>query len=213
MSDDVYPRLPVMLNLAGRRCVVVGGGATAVRRCRSLLECGAQVTVVAPQCDPALAGLPVRWVERPYEDGDLRGAALVVVATDDPLMNVLIAEEAAARGVLVNRADEPNAGDFTVMAHARRQTLTLAVDSGGASASAAAAIRDAMLDQLDPDWITLLQEAAPMRQKIQGLGLAARERQRRLRQLTDDRAMGILKDCGVAALREHLGGTAAGEDA
>ncbi|RPI64085.1 MAG: uroporphyrinogen-III C-methyltransferase, partial [Planctomycetaceae bacterium] len=38
--------LPIMLNLAGRRVVVVGGGAVGLRKARALLDAGAAVTLV-----------------------------------------------------------------------------------------------------------------------------------------------------------------------
>jgi uroporphyrin-III C-methyltransferase/precorrin-2 dehydrogenase/sirohydrochlorin ferrochelatase len=48
---------PVLLDLTGRRVVVVGGGRVALRRARGLLEAGALVHVVAPAVLPELAEL------------------------------------------------------------------------------------------------------------------------------------------------------------
>ena len=50
---------PLVLDLAGRRAVVVGGGTVALRRVRGLLDAGASVQVVAPSVRPELAALPV----------------------------------------------------------------------------------------------------------------------------------------------------------
>ncbi len=229
----MLPRLPVMLNLAGRRCVVVGGGRVALRRCRSLLECGARITVIAPRIAGELRELGVTLAEREYAAGDLEGAFLVVIATDNPAANAAVAAEAAARGVPTNRTDDAAAGDVTFMAHARippnpprnpprnplRNTpgslaaapLTLAVDTGGGSASAAAAIRDELAAALDPAWATLLREAGPWRVALKKRGLEPAERAARLRRLTDHAAMRILRACGDAALREHLARVAAGD--
>src|SRR5205085_12486991 len=41
--------LPVMLRVAGRRCVIDGRGAVSTRRARALLDAGAMVTVIAPE--------------------------------------------------------------------------------------------------------------------------------------------------------------------
>ena len=46
---------PLMLDLTGRRAVVVGGGRVALRRAQALLAAGALVHVIAPRVDPALA--------------------------------------------------------------------------------------------------------------------------------------------------------------
>lgn len=199
-----------MLRLRGQRCVVVGGGAVAARRAASLVACGAQVVVVAPAMDPKLDELLIERAERGYEAGDLDGAFLVVIATDNPAVNQRVADEAAEAGVLINRADNAGAGDLTVMAHDRRGPLTLAVDTGQTSAAAAKAIRAELLEALDDDWITLLTEARPWRAKIQSSVPDDSERARRLRQLADDTAMQTLKHQGVSALRARLQAVAEG---
>ncbi|PYO50344.1 MAG: siroheme synthase, partial [Candidatus Rokuibacteriota bacterium] len=48
---------PAFLDLRGRRCLVVGGGAVADRKVHGLLQCGARVTVVSTALVPALARL------------------------------------------------------------------------------------------------------------------------------------------------------------
>jgi precorrin-2 dehydrogenase/sirohydrochlorin ferrochelatase len=195
---------PVMLNLNGRRCVVVGGGPTAARRAESLVASGAQVVVVAPEFAPRLDGLLVERRERGYEAGDLDGAFLVVVATDRPEVNRRVAADAEAAGVLVNRADEPGAGDVTAMAAGRSGPVTVAVDSGGSSAAAGRAMLDELLERLDPDWPVLLAAARPWRRRVQRAVADPGERALRLRRLTDDQARHILRDHGEAGLAEHL---------
>jgi uroporphyrinogen-III C-methyltransferase (EC 2.1.1.107)/precorrin-2 dehydrogenase (EC 1.3.1.76) len=41
--------LPIFLDMQGRPCLVVGGGATAARKVSNLLRAGASVTLVAPE--------------------------------------------------------------------------------------------------------------------------------------------------------------------
>jgi precorrin-2 dehydrogenase/sirohydrochlorin ferrochelatase len=161
------PDLPVMLRIEGKRCVIVGGGPVARRRAAALLEAGGRVTVVAPQIDPDLAAMSVTVERRAYRETDLDGAFLVVVATGDDAVNAAIGEDARRRGVLVNRADEPTEGDFTVPAHARHGPITLAVHTGGVSAGAGAAIRRELSAALDPAWPRLLELVAPFRSRIQ----------------------------------------------
>ena len=89
---------PVFLRLAGRRCVVVGGGEVAERKVRSLLAAGAQVAVVSPSLTAELAALAVRGeiehAARPYRTGDLAGALLAYAATDDESLHEDISNEA-----------------------------------------------------------------------------------------------------------------------
>ena len=38
---------PMFLNLKGKRCLIIGGGLVAYRKLKSLIECGAEVTMVS----------------------------------------------------------------------------------------------------------------------------------------------------------------------
>lgn len=198
--------LPVILHLEGRRCLVVGGGAVAQRRVRALLEAGARVTVIAPRICAPLKRMGARIVQRAYRSSDLRGAFLVVAATDDPATNQRIARDARRKSILVNRVDEPEGGDLVIPAHARRGPLMLAVYTGGISASASAVIRNQLLAALDPDWLRLLKLAGPWRRKIQNTVTDSRRRRKLLLALTGPQAMGLLKRGGFRAVRRYYQG-------
>lgn len=192
--------LPLMINVTGKRCVVVGAGSVGARRARSLAEAGARVIVIALQVHPSvrMAGLKVQ--ERAFEPSDLDEALMVVVATDIPEINDMVAQAASDRGVLVNRADDAAKSDIMFMTSHRDGPLTVAVHSGGASASAAVRIRDLLTEHLDPDWARLLAIALPIRQQVQQMGLDAAKRASILARLSDDRALASLKEGGESAL-------------
>ncbi len=200
---SIMPDLPVMLRVEGRRCVVVGGSGVALRRAGALLEAGAVVTVIAPRIDPELRRINVQLEERPYRASDLEGAMLVVVATDAMDVNAQIQRDANERNVLVNRADDPTSGDFTVAAHRHEGPITLAVHSGGVSAAAAAAIRDELLAKLDPLWRSLLETVSPYRKRLQQRIADPKRRAAQLLRLTDEHAMDLLRQRGREALVAH----------
>lgn len=198
------PGLPAVLQLEGRRCLVVGGGPVAVRRAQALLESGGIVRVVAPRIDEHFARMSVATERRGFEPTDLEGVFLVVVATDDAEVNEAVAQAARDGRVLLNRADRPEAGDVAIPAHHRTGPITLAVDTGGVSASAAAKLRDGFARSIDPVWPALLEAAHPVRKEIQRrLPDDASSRTRLLRALTDPRSMTILEHRGIDALHEH----------
>jgi uroporphyrin-III C-methyltransferase/precorrin-2 dehydrogenase/sirohydrochlorin ferrochelatase len=122
---------PLMLDLTGRRAVVVGGGPVALRRAQALLAAGAQVHVIAPQVDPALAGLPVTVTRRRYRDGDLAGAWLAHAATDDPAVNGAVAAEAERLRLWCVRADDAARSPAWTPAVTRHGDITVAVTAGG----------------------------------------------------------------------------------
>lgn len=197
--------LPVMLKIGGCRCVVIGGGAVAARRVGSLLEAGARVTLISPQVHESLdeqANLTIH--RRAYRQGDLAGARLVVIASDDPQANIAAADEAKAAGVLVNRADDPEQGDLAIPAHAHHGPVTLAVHTSGISATASAAIRRELSASLASHWPSLLAAVAPWRARIQGAIHDPADRRRRLAALVDEQALALWRQGGQAALEARL---------
>ena len=122
--------LPILLDLLGRRVVIVGGGTVAARRAKTFTEAGAAVVVIAPVVTPALAGAPVELLRRRYQPGDLSEAWLAVTATDDPAVNAAVAEEAAAARIFCVRADTAAAGTARVPAILHSGELTVSVNAG-----------------------------------------------------------------------------------
>jgi siroheme synthase-like protein len=168
---------PVFLDLAGRHCLVVGGGGVAERRIETLLEAGAAVTVVSPEVTPALAELGaagrIRHVARPYQPGDLAAADLAFTATDDPAISAAVALEARSRAVWLNAADDPEHCDFMLPGVVRRGVLTVAVGSSGASPALTRALREYLDAALGPEWKTLGELAATARRELRAAGRAA----------------------------------------
>ena len=114
--DEVpgQPPYPVGLRLAGRRVVVVGGGAVAQRRIPTLLGAGALVTVVSPVVRPAIEAMAasgeITHVPRPYAGGDLDGAWYALACTDVPEVNAAVAQGAQRRRIFCVRADAAPGG-------------------------------------------------------------------------------------------------------
>lgn len=137
---------PIVLDLADRPCLVVGGGPIAEGKVRGLLATGARVTVVSPTLTPALGALAaegrIAHRPRPYAPGDLAGVALALAASGDRAVSAAVLAEGRERGVWVNSADDPERCDFFLPAVLRRGALTVAVSTGGASPALTRAVRD-----------------------------------------------------------------------
>jgi uroporphyrin-III C-methyltransferase/precorrin-2 dehydrogenase/sirohydrochlorin ferrochelatase len=143
------------LRLAGRRVVVVGGGAVAARRVRTLLGSGADVVVVAPQVADPLRELAdagrLAWLARDYRPGDLDGAWYAIAATDVSEVNVEVVSEAEERRVFCVRADLSGEGSAVTPATGSAAGLQVGVVTTGGDADPrrAAAARDVILAALD----------------------------------------------------------------
>lgn len=204
--DQPYVDLPIMLTVRGRRCLVVGAGGVGVRRAKLLAQAGAHVVIVATEVHPSARLVGGAIHERAFEPADLDGVLLAVAATNCSDVNQAVSDAAADRGVLVNRSDRGLAGDFAFMASHRDGPLTVAVHTGGASASAASRIRSLVTESLDPDWAQLLALALPVRQVIQTKIGDSTKRTALLRRLTDDQAMQTLKTEGEVGLKTLYAG-------
>src|SRR5436309_974756 len=136
---------PAFLDLRGRRCLVVGGGAIAERKVHGLLECGARVGVVSPALVPALARLAasgrIEHRARAFRKVDARGCVLVIAATGVAAVDDAVAEAARRHGALVNAVDRPARCDFIYGSVLRRGALQIAVSTGGRSPALAREIR------------------------------------------------------------------------
>ncbi|MFC4614548.1 uroporphyrinogen-III C-methyltransferase [Cellulomonas algicola] len=146
------PRHPLLLDVAGRRVVVVGGGPVAARRVARLVDDGADVLVVAPRlcedlADAVARGL-VHWAEREYATGDLDGAWLVHTATGEPAVDDAVAADAEAARTWCVRADDAARSTAWTPAVARVDDVTVAV-STGRDPRRAAALRSALRVLLD----------------------------------------------------------------
>lgn len=125
--------------------MVVGGGRTALRKVKALLAHGAEVEVISSafctELDKLADSRDIRVIRRHYQAGDLKGAFVVIAATDDHDTNLRVAREAKKTAVLVNIVDDPDMSDFIVPSYMCRGDVTIAVSTAGKSPALARKIR------------------------------------------------------------------------
>lgn len=153
MRVEGNPYYPVLLDLHGCSCLVVGGGPVALRKVRGLLAAGAAVRVVSPEAVPALAALAeagrIRWERRPFRPGDAAGQAMVFACTGQADVDRQVVLEARREAAWVNAAGAPELGNVILPAVCRRGRLTVAVSTAGASPALARRVRDDLASYLD----------------------------------------------------------------
>jgi uroporphyrin-III C-methyltransferase/precorrin-2 dehydrogenase/sirohydrochlorin ferrochelatase len=111
-------QLPIFVNLAGRRVILVGDGEPAEAKARLVRAAGGELAGEAAR-DAALAFVAIA------DDGEAQAAA----------------SRLRARGLLVNVVDRPALSDFLMGAIVDRDPVTVAISTAGASASLARALR------------------------------------------------------------------------
>jgi precorrin-2 dehydrogenase/sirohydrochlorin ferrochelatase len=179
MHSNSYP---IMLNIAQKHCLVIGGGLVATRKVKGLLEAAAFITIISPEITEDLRKLveqaesTVRWTQRVYVVGELAKhqwqqteqtdvfqmrPVLVFAATADETVNQQIVVDCAHAGLLVNSVNQPEIGDFVLPANLRRGRLTISVSASGASPMLTQQIRDQLATQFGPEyeeWLEFLNE-------------------------------------------------------
>ena len=137
---------PVFLDLTGRSCVIIGGGEVAERKIGTLLECDCRITLISREVTSAIQEWADRgdiiWQSRDYQAGDLKGAFLVIAATDQPHTNQAITREAETERALLNVVDNAPLCTFIAPAIVKRGEVTIAISTGGASPALSRKLRE-----------------------------------------------------------------------
>lgn len=156
-----YP-YPIMVNLAGRQCLVIGGGPIAERKVFSLLEAGARVTLISMEFTERLAELANnsevvlhRQTFHPsmMTSDELIPFTLVVAATNSAEINAQVYEFATAQGKLVNVVDQPELSSYIQPSVVRRGKLVIAVSTGEL-------VHQQLVESLG-NWITIMVRNTP----------------------------------------------------
>jgi len=161
---------PMFMKLVGRQCLVVGAGKIGEPKIVGLLETGARIRVVALDASQAVrewarAG-KIELELRAFSNEDLRGAFLVVVATNSRTLNERIYHEAQRLGVLCNVVDVPDLCDFFYPSIVRRGDLQIAVSTAGQSPSLAQKIRQQLERQFGLAYAAWVAELGETRKLI-----------------------------------------------
>jgi precorrin-2 dehydrogenase/sirohydrochlorin ferrochelatase len=165
---------PVMLELAGRRCVVIGSDAVREGKVEGLLAAGADdVLVVASGPVERLDELArvdgVAVERRGWRADDLDGAFLVVAASRDGDERRAIAREARSRRALVNVMDDVANCDWSAPGVVRRGELVIAIATGGASPALTKALRVQLAAEFGEEWSEVLAVLRSVREQTMPL--------------------------------------------
>lgn len=148
---------PLHLSVAGKKCLVVGGGRIAARKVATLLRCGGRVVVVSPDAVPAIRALArrdkIQLRERRFRATDCAGTFLMFAATASAETNRSIVRLAKEKSILVNVADSPADCDFIVPALVERGPLTISIATEGLAPALSRRIRMDLERSFGPEYI------------------------------------------------------------
>lgn len=166
MSNHYYPAL---LDMRKFPALVIGGGSVAFRKVEMLLEFGTCVKVVSLEAIPQIKALAeqelIALAIKPYDEEDLEGFRLTVVATNDRNVNEKAYRDADARGMLVNVVDQPELCNFIVPAMVIRDSLLIAISTGGKSPAMAKWLRQRLEREYGPEYGPFLEFLGELREQ------------------------------------------------
>lgn len=169
---------PFMVDISGKRIVIVGGGRSALWKVRAFKGFGAEIVVIAPEFREEIEKAEgIQRICRPFQESDLDGADVLVAATDDRALNRRVAEMARRRGVPVNAVDDKEMCDFIFPAIVRRENYTVAISTDGKSPLLAREIKKSISRSLPDAYDRAVGELGAARQKVKAKAQTQGERQ------------------------------------
>ena len=152
-NSERPPFFPMMIDLNGRKVLVVGGGNVASRRTETLIRCGAEVTAVSPEFTEAFPS-EAHKIVRAFSPNDIdENLSLVIAATDSREINHLIHDIAKSKSIPVNVSDCQEECDFFFPSLINSGPVSVSVSSAGISSSLTRRLSD-RLRKVWNAWIT-----------------------------------------------------------
>ncbi|MEA2111253.1 MAG: bifunctional precorrin-2 dehydrogenase/sirohydrochlorin ferrochelatase [Campylobacterota bacterium] len=148
---------PAFLKLDNKKILIVGGGFIAYEKLDHLLDFTKDIKVIAPdlseEMHSRIAKENLVYEQRKYEIGDIKEFAVVIVAVDDILLQSEIFQESKQYNCLCNSVDSVDYCDFIFPSYVKKDDLTIAISTSGASPAMAKHLRR-YLQNLIPDGIS-----------------------------------------------------------
>lgn len=146
------PFFPMLIDLEGRKVLIVGGGRIASRRTKTLLTCGANITAVSPNfCED----FPecVEKITREFKPDDIsENFSLVISATNSRSVNELVCKIARAMRIPVNITDDHDECDFFFPSLINCNNVAVSVNTAGISSTLTRRLSD-RLREVWPLWV------------------------------------------------------------
>ncbi len=201
---------PCLLELNGRKTLVVGGGKVAEKKVQGLLDAGAVVTIVSPELTSFLCDLyesnKIFWLRRGFMPEDMDNIWLVIAATDMPEVQENISRLAEAKKIFCNRVDKKSQCSFIVPSVIRQSGLCIAVSTLGKSPAFCRRLKKE-IENIIPEDSRYLDIMNELRQHIKSTYQGA-EKEEKIRAASDMEIEQLIADCKWDRLEawalEHL---------
>ncbi|WP_436516031.1 precorrin-2 dehydrogenase/sirohydrochlorin ferrochelatase family protein [Ekhidna sp. To15] len=166
---------PIFLKLDQLHVLIVGGGNVGLEKLDALLrnDHEAKVTLVAPRIKPDIyqresLSDQIKIKRRKFIKSDLKHADMVILATNDQLLNAKIRSLARKRHLLVNVADTPHLCDFYLGSTVKKGDLKIGISTNGKSPTLAKRLKEVFNNSIPDETDALLQNLHEIRDRLKG---------------------------------------------
>ena len=161
---------PAFLKLDEQKVLIVGGGAIAYEKLVHLLDFTKDIDLIAQEfSDEILKKITenaLNFEQRGYEKGDISEYAIVIIAVDDIALQAEIFEESKQYKCLCNAVDSVDYCDFIFPSYIKKDDLTIAVSTSGASPAMAKHLRRYLQNLIPQSIGEFLQEMRGLRERL-----------------------------------------------
>ncbi|TPE44441.1 TSUP family transporter [Pontibacter mangrovi] len=188
-AETANPLFPVFLKLDELQTLVIGGGTAGMEKLSAILanSPNAKVRLVTPQVQASIRALAAAYPQvevlaREFQEEDLTGQDLVLVATDDDILNKAIGDLARSRKILTNVANMPQQSDFYLGSVVQKGSLKIGISTNGKSPAVAKRVKEVLHEAFPEEIDQVLGKMGKIRTQLNG---DFTEKVRRLNELTE----------------------------
>ncbi|WP_309496592.1 bifunctional precorrin-2 dehydrogenase/sirohydrochlorin ferrochelatase [Sulfurovum sp.] len=136
---------PMFMDMEELKVLVIGAGPIATEKLEKLIDFTTEITVIALKVEESALSLieehQLTLEQRAYQKGDIEGFDIVIVATNTVTLHKVVYAESRGSRILVNSVDNTAYCDFIFPSYVKKEDLTIAFSTGGASPAFAKHIR------------------------------------------------------------------------
>jgi siroheme synthase-like protein len=173
-TKSFNPLFPVFVKLEKLNLLIVGGGYVALEKLTAVFNNSPQANVllVAPQIRDDVRNLPVgkqvSFREQAFEESDLAGIDLVIIAINDKATSEAIYRVCKKNKVLTNVADTPDLCDFYLSSVVQKGNLKIAISTNGKSPTIAKRVKEVLTDTFPDEMDKVLDNMEAIRNRLKG---------------------------------------------
>lgn len=171
--NPVMAFFPIFTDLKNKQVLVVGGGKIGEEKALSLLDFGANVTVISKTFSKNLeetskASKNLKLISRDFCENDISQNCpfLAIAATSDASTNQKICSLCNEKSILVCNVTDGKSGTFSFPAIAKSGDIVCAISSGGKSPFVSRYVKEIVQNALQPYLSQINNRLGDIREKL-----------------------------------------------